>query len=101
MIIHIGNALFAILQGLKGTLIADSARFPNTKLRIQRIDRVCNSLLNGHTVETEDLKHIMGFCSAIRGRTKAGYEKTAIAVIDRYLSEMEQAKGRTKAQAGP
>lgn len=88
--INIGSALFAILQGLKGMLMTDRKQFSNAQLKIQRIDRVCNSLLNGHTVDTQDLTLIMSFCSTIRGKTNTGYEKTAIDVIDRYLSEAKQ-----------
>ncbi|OHB69035.1 MAG: hypothetical protein A2W23_02405 [Planctomycetes bacterium RBG_16_43_13] len=90
MTINIGSALFAILQGLKGTLMADNSPFPNTKLRVQCIDRVCNCLLDGNAVAAQDLTDIMGFCSSIRRRTKTGYEKTAIDVIDCYLSAIEK-----------
>lgn len=90
MTINIGSALFAILQGLKGTFIADNTRFPNAKRTIQSIDSVCNCLLDENTVNAQDLTHIMGFCSSIRRKTKTGYEKTAIDVIDRYLSAMEK-----------
>lgn len=84
------NALFSILKRLNGTLKANKDRFTNAQDRIKSIDRVCKSLLQGQSVKTKDLKHIKGFCSDIRRRTKPGYEKKAIDIIDRYISNTKK-----------
>lgn len=88
MAVHVGNELYETLQKLKGTLMEENLRLPNVQIRIERIDKVCEALLNRQRASPNDLNNILEYCSLIRGRTKSGHEKATIEIINKYMVEL-------------